>query len=295
MSAARRTSSGKCRGRAGSRGEGRRGLTLFEVVISIGIIVVLMAAMLVFFWQFLEAREIAAAASDKSQVARQVLERIADELRSCVGMDEIGFPMEHGQRLVGERRSISFLTLGMPGRHQYAFYDATEQKLLPAAQHDLRQIGYYLWIDKENTDEDGNPLIGGIVRTDKKTLNQQLVEEDDAEQFRQDLWSHELGYLEFRYFDGVEWDTKWDVTEGNSLPQLIQVTVGFVPATLAEVEDKDLDEYPVADFPLGDDKPHADRYSTIVRIPAADRLFGSRVQRVGKQFSEQLGVTGAGE
>lgn len=269
---------------------GVRALTLLEVIIALAIIAVLLTAMLSFFWNFVEARKQASYYADRTQIARQVLDRMAAELRSCVGLDEIGFPLERGQRLTGDRRSIGFLTLALPERHQYETLGPED--VPPPAQHDLRYVGYSLWLDTENLDDNGDPMCGGIVRTEKRTLNQFLVDEEDPEQVRNDLWSHELAYLEFRYFDGVEWDTKWDITEGNALPQLIQVTVGFNKLTMDELEDRDLDEYALSEYPLGDDQTHPDRYSTIVRLTGADRFFSSRIQRVGKQFSDQLGVGG---
>lgn len=265
-------------------------LTLLEVLISISLVAVLLGGAMTFFWQAMEVRKQVGERIDRTQLARQVLARMAEELRSCVGFDEVGFPVE--QRLVGDRRSITFLTGALPGRHQYVFYRESDE--LPPAQHDLTLLTYRLWVDAENLDENGQPIVGGIIRTEKKTLNQFLVDEEDPLDQRNDLWSPELGYLEFRYFDGVEWDTRWDITEGNSLPQLVQITVGFTNITLDEFEDRDLTEYPISEYPLGDDRPHSDRYSMIVRLPAADRFFGSRVQRIGKKFSEQLGVGGSG-
>ena len=80
------------------------------------------------------------------------------------------------------------------------------------------------------------------------------------------------------------------MTKGNSLPHLIQVTVGFESCTDDELEDRDLDDYPLIDYPYGDDKEHADRYSIIVRIPAADKFFSSRVNKqLGRGLAEQLG------
>ena len=175
----------------------------------------------------------------------------------------------------------------MPGEQQYQFISPDEEP--PAAQHDLTQVSYWLWVDAQETDDEGNPVVGGIMRTEKKTLNQYLVEYDDPLDIRNDLWSHELGYLEFRYFDGIQWYTTWDVTNGNSLPQLIQVTVGFDSCTADELDDRDIEDYPLTEYPFGDDKYHADRYSTIVRIPAADKFFSSRVnQQLNQQMSEQL-------
>jgi len=314
------------------RRQDARALTLLEVIVASSLIALLLGAMLTFFWQVAAARDTAAAHADRMQIARQVLERMAAELRGCIGVEQLGFPIEQPlveeellieeegvataesieaggaaetggastqpappaggnvPLLIGNRRNITFLTTTLPAEYQYDFYrqDVTP----PPARHDLTQVSYWLWVDQEDTDENGNPVVGGIVRTEKRTLNQFLVELDDPLDVRNDLWSHELGYLEFRYFDGVEWSTTWNVTQGNSLPQLIQITVGFEPITGDELEDRDLEEYPLSRYPYGDDQEHPDRYSIIVRMPAADRFFGSRFQRVGQQVTEQLGVEG---
>jgi hypothetical protein len=293
--------------------QSRSALTLLEVIISLGLIAALLAAMLAFLWQVVDVRDAAAEAADRMQIARQVLSKIEAELRGCVGYEEFGFPIEQPlveeelldeaaeferapvaegtvPLLIGDRRNITFLTTALPAEHQYEFLSEADEP--PPAQHDLRQVSYWLWVDPEEVDDDGEPIIGGIIRTEKKTLNQFLVELDDPLDVRNDLWSHELGYLEFRYFDGVEWDTTWEVTQGNSLPQLIQVTVGFEPCTIDEFENRDLDDYPLEEYPYGDDQEHPDRYSVIVRIPAADKFFGSRVQKVGQEITETLGVEG---
>ncbi|MBU0641485.1 MAG: type II secretion system GspH family protein [Planctomycetes bacterium] len=265
-----------------------RALTLLEVLVSVSLIVLLLSAMLSFFWQSIAIREEAARNANRTQIARQVLDHLASELRGCIGVDQVGFPVEY--RLIGDRRSITFLTTVLPEKFQYEFYRESDD--LPPAQHDLQEVSYSLWIDPDETTEEGEPIVGGIIRTVKKTLNQFIVDEEDPLDLRTDLWSPELGYLEFRYFDGVEWDVTWDITEGNSLPQLIQVTVGFDSITNYSLEDQDLEEFPIDQCPLGDELYHPDRYSVMVRIPAADRMFGSRIQRVGKQLSDQLGVEG---
>lgn len=248
-----------------------------------------MAAALAFMMQTMKARDQIAAAADKSALARQVLSKLTAELEACIGSDKVGFPVE--QRLVGTRREITFLTTNLVDKSRYVFADPLVQP--PPGSHDLTLLTYSLWVDPENKTDDGEPIVGGIIRTEKKTLNQFTINEDDPLQIRNDLWSPELAYLEFRYYDGVEWDTKWEVTEGNGLPQLIQITVGFKPITQDELDDTDLQTYSLTEYPLGDDLPHDDRYTTIVRIPAADRFFGSRMTKVGQQYSQQLGVGGA--
>src|SRR4051812_3458091 len=89
-----------------------RGMTLFEVVIAIALIALLMATLLIFMWQTGKVREQAKRGVERTQLARQVLDRLAAELRGCIGSDQIGFPIE--QRLAGTRRSITFLTTALP-------------------------------------------------------------------------------------------------------------------------------------------------------------------------------------
>lgn len=266
----------------------RSALTLLEMLVSIALIAMLMAALMVFYWQTVQLRDKASARSEQTQIARQVLDRIAAELRGTLGTETLGFPV--AARLQGDRRSIKFLTSGLPAPAQYHVYRESETP--PPAQHDLREVSYSLWIDEDKRTETDDPTVGGIIRTEKKTLNQFLVDEEQPEELRSDLWSYELGYLEFRYYDGVQWDIKWDLNEGNSLPQLIMVTVGFKPLTQIELDNQDLDEFPIEEYPFGDNKWRSDRFSVIVRIPGADRMFSSRFQRMGKQMSDQLGVEG---
>lgn len=262
----------------------RRAFTLFELILAVTLVGVLFAAVLSFFWQSAEVRKQAGKMADRTNVARQMLDRLATELRGVPGMDDTLFPID--TRLQGTRRDITFLTTASPDQEQYRFYQPSETP--PQARHDLRKVSYALWVEEDQTNEAGDPLIGGIIRMEQKTLNIPTLDTEDPLQLRQDLWSHELGYLEFRYFDGVEWDTKWDITEGNALPQLIEITIGFDSITAYELEDGDLQEQE-----LGDEEPYnPNRYSTIVRMPAADRFFSSRVQRVGKQMTAQMGVEG---
>lgn len=270
------------------RRRGRPGLTLFEVIISISLIVMLTAAMLTFFWQTVEVRDLAAGSSERTQLARQVLSRLASELRGCVGSAEVNFPLE--QRFAGDRRSITFLTTALPDESQYRFYGEFDD--LPPGQHDLRLLRYALWVDPDNKTDDGEPIVGGILRTERRTLNQFRIDEEDPLTEKTELFSYELGYIEFRYFDGVQWDTKWTVTGGNSLPQLVQITVGFLPISAEEYEDRDLESYPIAQYPFGDDRPHPDRYSTIVRLPAASRLFESRFEKLRSDLLDASGVGG---
>lgn len=265
----------------------RRGLTMFEVVISIALIAMLLSALLSFFWQSLAIRDQTAIMADRTQLVHQVLARMSAELEDAVGLERVGFPV---QVFTGDRRRVTFVTAPLPPSSAYAFYRESEAQALP--QQDLREVTYELWIDPEKTTEDGQPLVGGLLRTERRAITPSVTddeatdEERDLQYQRHDLWSHELGYLEFRYFDGVEWTTNWQVTSGVPLPHLVQITVGFDSLTKDELEDQDLQTYPLDQFPTGPDVPNANRFSTIVRIAAADQMFTTHVQRLGDQVEQ---------
>ncbi len=264
------------------------GLTLFEVIIAIALMGMLVGALMTFFWQTLAVRDAAALAADRTHIVHQVLQRMADEMQACAGVEKINFPVRH---FVGERRRITFVTSPLPPPHSYAFFRESEDRPLPG--HDLREITYELWIDPHDTTEDNEPLVGGILRTERRALEPYETEEDVPEDedllyVRRDLWSHELGYLEFRYFDGVEWSTQWQVTEGNPLPHLVQITVGFDSLTRDELDDQDLEQYPLDrdHYPLGPDVPEPNRYRKIVRLRAADQMFATRLSHLSGAAEE---------
>lgn len=264
-----------------------RAMTLLEVVIAIGLIAFLLGSLLTFFWQTLEIRKVAGASAARTRLVKQVLDRISGELQAAVAPD--GFQVAGLQTFTGDRRSITFLSHPMPDDESYRIYRAGE---LPAAPHgDLREVTYRLWIDPDNKTDDGDPIVGGIVRSEQPAITpavaiEQLSEDEAARYIRHDLWSYEIGYLEFRYFDGVSWSTTWHVTQGNPLPHLVQITIGFDSIKQADLDDQDLNEYPIDQFPLGPDKPQPNRYTTIVRVAGADPKFSAHWSRMNDQVEE---------
>jgi type II secretory pathway pseudopilin PulG len=269
-------------------------LTLFEVIISISLIGLLLGALLVFFWQTLAIRDQARKTASRTQIVHQILDRMSAELQNAVASDQVGFP--GFTQFTGDRRRLTFLTTGLPTPDAYAFYADSAER--PVLKHDLMEVSYQLWIDPDKQQDNGDPLVGGILRTERQAMNPaetQLTEEQQQQQYqRHDLWSYELGYLEFRYYDGVEWTTQWQVAEGNALPHLVQITIGFDSLTRAELDDQDLQEFPIEqyEYRLGPDRPDPNRYSTIVRLPAADELFGARINRM---LGEEMYVTGVAD
>jgi prepilin-type N-terminal cleavage/methylation domain-containing protein len=270
------------------------GLTLLEVIIAIALIAMLLSALLTFFWQTLKLRDQAAGNADRTQLVQQILTRMSEELRNALPLEKTGFPL---QTFSGDRRRVTFLASPMPALDTYTFYRESELTGRSAPQADLREITYELWIDPEKTGEGGEPIVGGILRTERRAVNPSVREElladeaDDLYYVRHELWAHELGYLEFRYFDGVEWAAQWEVAEGNPLPHLVQISVGFNSLTRDQLDNQDLerinrDEYPLATNLENPEVPNADYYTTIVRIAAADVTFASHMNRMAGDAEE---------
>ncbi len=108
-------------------------------------------------------------------------------------------------------------------------------------------------------------------------LNEEL-DEEELEGAKHELYAPELKFVEFFFHDGTQWWDSWEITEGNALPQMVMITVGYEPELpddeeieiIEDIMDDEDDVKPIPD----------DRYVRIVRIPQADSFFlGPRLQR----------------
>jgi len=74
-----------------------------------------------------------------------------------------------------------------------------------------------------------------------------------------------VNYLEFRYFDGLEWQIEWDSQEMGGLPVAVEITIGIDPAGGKDPETLDATE--VNDLALADMSEFL--YRLVVHLPAA--------------------------
>lgn len=278
----------------GMRCRTRAGFTLLEVLLAIGLIVLMSSTMFIFYDQSLKVRERGTKMIVDTQLARVVATKIANEIRSSNG-----FLL--GPGISGDDRHIKIQTAVITDPELY-IRRSIEDDPLPA-QGDIRDVQYYLGYDEEETfvypdgTESWKPL--GLVRREIKTPNQVLIDETDAEDVDLDLLAAELKYLRFRYFDGVDWIDKWDIGEspeggmGNSLPQAVEVTVGYTPLPPKEEEEVDLEADP--DLIPSEPEPYSSQtYTVMVPLPQADTFFGSRLMRATRRSNRGLGGGGGG-
>lgn len=270
------------------RGFRLRAVTLLEVILAMGLLTMLTSSLYFFYGSSIDTRERSLAITRRTQLVRVLLTRMAEEIRQASGFVE-----GYGAGLVGFPHAISVNTLTLPDRILSQQRDVSLDQL--PGQFDLREVSYYLAIDEENLDDEGLARMLGMVRKEEKTYNRVVViqgeEEGEAEEtlaVKEELYAPEIKFLEFRYFDGAAWWHTWELERGNSLPQMVRITIGFTPDpdTLDGEEDAielieeifESDEDDVEPMP-------ADRFAIFVRLVQGDTFFGSRVSRAAASFA----------
>ncbi len=284
--------SGECRIRAhlARRGAMRPGITLLETVLAISLLTTFLGMMFWFYDSSLAAREDGTKRSRDVHLARVVLDRMAEEIRQAAG-NIAGY----GPGLVGYKRGVSVNTLVLPDRSLSRKHSITSDQ--SAAQFDLREISYYVAWDEEHPDEEGNSRALGLARKESKTFNRGVfvrseteeaeAESEEALAIKEELYAPEIKFLEFRYFDGFTWWEDWQLTQGNSLPMMVRITVGFTALPPEEEERMELVEDNFLRDEAERDPLEDDKYTVFVRLVQADvNPIGVRLQREASAFSE---------
>ncbi len=307
-----RTTRGVAGARPGCVRRTRRALTLLEVIIALSLTGVLLSGVYLFYSNTLRAREIADRLVADAQLSRITLARIADDLRNAGGYTP-GF----GVGVTGEidkwgNGVVKIYRQVLPENDCYAEYDLLTD-VLPPAKADVRLIEYRLIVDEENKDENGEPLVHGLFRSEQKTLLQWVVMQTEGSDSMPDsaldegggegdmgadagpsgiegeLMAPEIKYLKFSFFDGRDWTDQWVGmdNQGNALPQAVRITIGRYPLT---EEERAMEESIISQ--LDDEKrreieyEHPDRVSMIVRLKQADRFLNSRLANAKNQFGD---------
>lgn len=300
----------------------RRGLTLLEILLALSLTVAMLVGVYIFFVNIMRARDTADKLTKDVELTRVTLNRIANDIRQTATYIP-GF----GVGLFGDRHSITMFRVGMPEDP----YREVDWKLgnVPAVRADVRKVTYSLLTTEEHLDDDGEPICYGLWTTVQRTLNQVVVmtdtgdgqskgfdldrNKDESESDKEEggveeaevpqgvdgeLMAPEIKYLEFLYFDGVDWAPEWKGGERqeNALPQAIMITVGRIPIPREE------DEFDISVLQTMDkeareemEKEHPDRFAIIVRLPQADRFLQSRVVNSRNQMADLTGgMSGSG-
>ena len=301
-----------------------RGVTLLEMLLAMSLLVLLSSMTYWFYFSALESQERDTLAARKLQLARVVLQRIANEIRqaSLITADN-----RVGIRGAPERIWLS--TLRVPSRDLSRERSTNEGP--PPAEYDLVKIEYKIARHPEILHEDGYEAALGLARVehriprpdsaetgaafedeervfsrgeDGELIGEELLLGDDedgpgfggeADINWEELYATEVKFLRFCYFDGYTWWDRWEIVGENPLPQLVKLTIGFEmhPPFDAElgVRDPEAEEFctclnrdPIDCEPLPDDQ-----FTRTIRVAQADPFFRSRVTRETQALLQQLG------
>lgn len=243
----------------------RRGLTLLEIVLAMGILIAVSSLTYWFYAEALQTSRKGTDAAYRLRLARVVLDRITMEIRQA---SKITADQRQGVR--GAPEHIWLSSHRVPSREQSK--ERREREDPPVGEYDLTKLEYKIVRHPEVFHEDGYEYPLGLARVeipiprpdliaeakrkseDRESGNgggsdpfdgasdegSQLIddllsdqEEDDASlelDIRWDeLYAPEIRYLRFCYSDGHQWWDSWEVTGENPLPQLVMVTIGFEP------------------------------------------------------------------
>lgn len=306
----------------------RRAVTLLEVILSMGLLVVLSAMTYWFYGSMLETGRAGTSEARDLRLVRVVLDRMSAEIRQASVITSDGRP-----GLMGGKERIGLSTLRVPSREITRERRSREE---PApAEYDLITIEYKIARHPEVLHDDGWEYPLGLARVERRIprpIHAREVadggggEEDDSayeapldeealeQMFRdedgenddnevgigpqiqwEELYAPEIRYLRFCYYDGHSWWDDWTVQGDNPLPQLVMVTVGFDPhAPCGEdfgQENEDNEEFCEC---LNRDPPDCeplpdDQFTTMVRVTQADPLFRSRIARETQSLMQELG------
>ncbi len=272
----------------------RRSMTLVELLLALGLVTLVCGMMFEFYNACLRSREFGTERMLDSQLARVVVMKIAEEVRGANG-----FVTSVGPGITGDDRMITIQTVAMPAKS--LFLRRSIKEAPPPAECDVRQVQYYLGYDEDETftypdgKEAAAPL--GLVRREMRTFFQAAILENKTQSVDLDLLAPEMRYVRFRYFDGIDWTDRWEIGKevegkmGNSLPQAVEITVGYTALPPKEEDELDLEEDP--DLIPSVPEPYSpETYTVTVRLPQADSFFGSRFMRA--QRRSRLGLSSGG-
>ncbi|MCH7884238.1 MAG: HAD hydrolase-like protein, partial [Planctomycetes bacterium] len=141
----------------GARPFCRRGVTLLEIVLALGLLISLTSMTYWFYASSLETRRTGTAEAQKLRLVRVVLDRITTEIRQVAAVTR-----DYGVGLRGAEEQIWLTSLRVPGKEQAK--DRSLRLGPPPGEYDLVKVEYKIARHREILHEDGWELPLGLAR-----------------------------------------------------------------------------------------------------------------------------------
>ncbi len=137
---------------------------------------------------------------------------------------------------------------------------------------DLQSVAYFLAVSGASGLQGtvGNLAVGGnasaaadsgtqgLARLEGDRLAMELADEQadlDSLAANTTILAEEVDFLQFRYFDGLDWLETWDSTAAGQLPQAVEIVIGLRSAEDADVETSTHQYRLVVSLPLSEPFP----------------------------------------
>jgi hypothetical protein len=195
--------------------------------------------------------------------------------------------------LFGNQYELQVDVSRLPRVDQYeAALAATAAGQMPDIVSDVKTVAYFLQTD-DSTEvsvglADTTTATGsGLVRRsmDRAVTSFSASGGDlDPSAGGGSMLAPEVNYLEFRYFDGLEWQVEWDSEEMGGLPVAVEITIGIDPTGGADPQTLDVTE--VNDLAMEDMNEYL--YRLVVHLPVAQPVALDE----GSLDSGELGALG---
>ncbi|MHC5110934.1 MAG: PulJ/GspJ family protein [Planctomycetota bacterium] len=296
----------------------RRAVTLLEIALAMGLLVLVSSMTYWFYADALETRDAESEVIRKWRLARVTLEAMANEIRQASLIPHGGVA-----GIVGDAEAIRVSTVRMPVKN--VIPGGLDINGKPNPQTDLIRVEYRIARHPDIVhEEEGYELPLGLIRnevlTEPDDTDPDAVDADgfpigsdgqalDSDSFKensedgadvgfdinwQELYAPEIKFLRFCYFDGSTWWDKWHVSGENPLPQLVHIAIGFEGGAPFGEEFGTPEELEYCECMNEDPQDcvptRPDRMSTVVKVQLADPLFRSRIGAELSNLGESLGA-----
>lgn len=270
----------------------RRGFTLLELILAMGLTILVLSAVGMAVDFYLRGIQSARKNVEEAQLARALLQRIADDIRAAVRYD----PVQNGDILTdsdmgslaptvddgtqtgdaesaneedstqSEPTGVPQKTPGLYGNRQQIQIDVSrlprfdQYRLdgMPQTDRvsDVKTVTYFVGSPTMAAPDRRGLLRGQFDRAVTVYAEREGTLEALADQFV--AIAPEVALIEFEYFDGGQWVDSWDTAELQSLPVAVRVSIAMVPAGVSPDE---LRELPLEELSV---------YSVVVQLMASD-------------------------
>ncbi len=202
----------------------RCAFTLLEVLLALSLLIAMMAGIYEFYITTVRSRDAAIRSLRQTLTMRALLEQIAEDLRHITDTspDGMGF--------LGTEEQLTFVRLNVPDMGMALTRRDPMRDDPKPGQEDLVRITYSLKRDdtEENLDEDGTPVVYGLLRTSPPLIDpnpsytmtpEAMAKYEEDTGFKLEMGEPppspsedlipEIKYLRFWFYDGKDWYPRW--------------------------------------------------------------------------------------